>query len=67
MNDRVNPLPKRILVRGVGYDYLYSRGLIANHIKVRGVDYDTAYQIAREVEEALPEFTALIYHLMVGR
>ncbi len=53
MNDRVNPLPKRILVRGVGYDYLYSRGLIANHIKVRGVDYDTAYQIAREVEEAL--------------
>ncbi|RMG20855.1 MAG: hypothetical protein D6732_28255 [Methanobacteriota archaeon] len=53
MEKQTPSLPNRILIRGVGYDYLYSRGLIANHIKVRGIDYDTAYQIAKEVEEIL--------------
>lgn len=53
MEEGSHSIPKKIQVNGVGYTYLYSRGLIANQIKLRGVNYDTAYQIAKEVEESL--------------
>ncbi len=43
----------RIVVVGSGYTYLYSRGLIANHIKLRGIPYDSAYRIAKQLEADL--------------
>ncbi len=49
------PQDKAIVVRGNGYDYLFSRGIVANHIKVRGINYEIAYSIAREVENYLLE------------
>lgn len=47
------PPEEQILVKGSGYTYQFSRGLLAHSLEPRGLPLDQAYRVARRVHKVL--------------
>jgi 2-phosphoglycerate kinase len=57
MNDQYDEpkidLDKFITVEGSGYDYTFSRGMLAHSLELRGLPLDEAYRVAKKVQTLL--------------
>jgi len=52
-NEPVIDLDKFIVVEGPGYEYTFSRGLLAHSLELRGLPLDEAYRVAKKVQRLL--------------
>lgn len=49
-NEPVIDLDKYIIVEGPGYEYTFSRGLLAHSLELRGLPLDESYRVAKKVQ-----------------